>query len=127
MRASLIKEIEMHRKQNAHIVILSAALQYTCDAIASDIGIDDVICSQMETKQDVFTGNAKGNICIGEEKARQIKKYCSNKSFELTDAYYYGDSCSDRFAFETVGKAVCVAPERKLIKLAHKKHWVILE
>ncbi len=127
LRQSVINEIEFHKKQGAKIVILSAALPYICNPIAKHLHLDDVICSGMETLNNVFTGNPIGQICIGEEKEVRARQYCLDNSFELQEAYCYGDSYSDRFILSEVGNPVCVETDKGLMKLAKKVGWQVME
>ena len=79
----MIKEIEYHKKQGASVVILSAALCYICKPLSKHLGTNDVICSEMEVKQGIFTGKPKGEICIGKEKEIKAREYCVEKSYNL--------------------------------------------
>ncbi len=126
LRPSIIQEIEKHKKQNAHIVILSAALPYICKPIADFLKLDGIICSAMETVQGIFTGKPKGKICMGQEKETRIRQYCLNNSYNLQTAHCYGDSYSDRFVLEVSGNPICVAPDKKLKKLAETKNWLVM-
>ena len=127
IRPSIIKEIELHKKQGAHIVLLSAALQYVCKPIANYLKIDAIICSSMEIVNGVFTGKPQGQICMEKEKAIQIRKYCFNNSYNLKEAYCYADSFSDRFVMEISGNPICVAPDKKLRKLSEINSWRVIE
>jgi phosphoserine phosphatase len=48
------------------------------------------------------------------------------RNYSLSEAYYYGDSISDLSALEVVGHPVCVQPDRKLSRIAHKNGWRII-
>ena len=125
-RQSVISEIEFHKKQGGKIVILSAALTYICKPLANHLELDDVICSGMEATNAVFTGKPIGQICIGKEKEVRARQYCLDNSFELQEAYCYGDSYSDRFILSEVGNPVCVEPDKELMELAKKMNWKIV-
>lgn len=123
IRLAMLQEIEFHKKQGAHIVILSAALPYVCEPIADYLKLDDVICSSMETAQGLFTGKPSGKICIGIEKVTRAKQYCMEKTYQMQEAFAYGDSYTDRFILQAVGNPICVAADKKLRKLSKKKKW----
>ncbi len=127
LRPSMIREIERHRAQGAHIVILSAALPYICWPLANHLKLDDIICSSMEIENGVFTGRPDGKICIEKEKEIRIQQYCLDKSYNLEETYCYCDSYSDRFALELAGNPICVAPDKRLRKLAKIRKWPVMD
>ncbi len=119
-------EIEFHKRENAKVVILSSALAPVCKDMAKDLGIDDIICSDLEVNNGYLTGRPLGHICFGEEKAIRLKEYCEKNNCSPSDAFYYGDSISDLPALNLVGNPICVNPDNKLKKTALKRSWKIL-
>ena len=117
------KEIAFHRSGNARTVILSSAVRYICVSVADALGIDDLICSDLEVRDGLLTGLPEGHICFGPEKALRLKQYCKNMGYHESEAWYYGDSDADIPALSAVGHPVCVNPDRKLKKLASGKNW----
>ena len=118
--------IKRHQEKNAKVVILSSAITYICREVAKNIGIDDVICTDLEVREGYLTGHSIGPICFGKEKGVRLSKYCEKNNTELTDAWYYGDSISDLPALVSVGNPVCINPDKKLEKEALERGWKIL-
>jgi len=118
-------EIEYHRKEKADLVLLSSSLAPLCSQVALHLGLDSVLCSELEIAGGRFTGKPKGKFCYGEEKALKLKDYCENHHCSPSDAWYYADSYTDIPVLELVGNPVCVNPDRKLSTLARKKGWQI--
>ena len=127
LRPSMVREIEQHRRQGAHIVLLSAALPYICYPLAKHLNLDGVICTAMELKNGIFTGKTEGEICMGKEKENRIFQYCLDGSYNRKDAYCYCDSYSDRFALASVGNPLCVAPDKRLRKLSVSRNWPVMK
>ncbi len=127
IRPAIIREIKDHKTRGARIVMLSASMSYTCEPIAQYLHFDDVICSAMEVVDGVFTGKPRGRICIGEEKEVRMRAYCEQTAFDLKEAWCYGDSYSDRFIMEICGNPVCVAPDKRLSRLAKTGSWRVIE
>lgn len=126
-RESIIEEMEHHRSRNAGLVILSAATPYVCLPVKDYLRMDDVICTELEVENGLFTGRLKGEYCQGKEKLNRALEYCSKNGYDIEDSAYYGDSISDRFVLEKVGNPVCVSPDWKLKRLARKEGWKIIE
>jgi HAD superfamily hydrolase (TIGR01490 family) len=118
-------EIEFHKRNNAKTVILSSAISCICRDVAVNLGIDDIICSDLEVEDGTFTGLPKGKICYGNEKAVRLQMYCEKNNSTPREAWYYGDSVSDLPVLSLVGHPVCVNPDRKLKKIAEKEGWEI--
>jgi HAD superfamily hydrolase (TIGR01490 family) len=118
-------ELQLHRDNNAGLVILSSSIEPVCRRIAQIMEMDDAICTEMETRDGILTGRPAGNFCFGEEKAVRLREYCKKNNSKLQDAWYYGDAISDLHALSIVGHPVCINPEKKLRKIAMQNDWKI--
>lgn len=119
-------EIKIHKENYAKVVILSSALTPICQEMAKNLGMDDIICSDLEVNNGYLTGRSRGRLCFGEEKMSRLREYCEINNTETSDAWYYGDSISDLSVLSSVGNPVYVNPDRKLKKAALKRGWKIL-
>lgn len=119
-------EISFHKKRGTRLVILSSALRPVCQRVASHLGMDDIICSDLEVINGYLTGKTAGHLCFGEEKKVRLIKYCEINNTKQSDAWYYGDSIADLPALLAAGNPVCVNPDKKLKKEARKRGWKIL-
>jgi len=122
----IISEIQIHRKKNASIVLLSAATTYICHPIAAHLKMDDVICSSLEVRDGIFSGYPDGQLVFGKEKGLRLTEYCEKENFPLETAYCYADSFSDLSMMEITGHPVAVRPDRRLGKAARKRGWRII-
>lgn len=125
IRPEVYQEMEMHRKEGAGLVMLSAATIYVCQPIAEHLGMDDVISSELEVKEGVFTGIPAGTINYGDQKLVRFETYCEKNQIDREKAWFYTDSHTDIPVMEEVGYPICVAPDRRLRKHAQQKNWVI--
>lgn len=117
--------IRIHHKRGDRTVILSASSTAICEHIRSVLGMDDVICTELEVIEGRLTGRLKGAYCHGPEKLRRARKYCEERGFKLGDAHYYADSMADLPVLEAVGTPVCVSPDRKLDRIARSRGWKV--
>jgi len=125
IRPEIIEEIRIHRENNAEIAILSSAVEAICLPLAGFLGINQVLCTELEINDGCFTGNPVGKFCFGPEKLVRLKEFCSSRNYSLPDVYYYGDSIDDLPVLEHVGHPVCVAPDKELLKVARFNAWEI--
>ena len=124
---AIYREIEMHRKLGARLVILSASMTPVCNAFAQHLGMDDVICTELETVNGLYTGKTLGRFCYGEEKLVRMISYCRGARCILENAWFYSDSVSDLPGLERVGHPICVNPDRALQRIAHARNWDVRE
>jgi putative phosphoserine phosphatase/1-acylglycerol-3-phosphate O-acyltransferase len=127
IRPEIYEEVRRHKEQRARVVILSSAVHFICEPLAKHMGLDDVICSELEIVDGVYTGRFSGELCYGKEKFNRLKAYCDKTGSSPDEAFYYGDCFSDFHALEAVGYPVCVNPAKKLAKAALKRNWTIQE
>lgn len=120
-----IPEFKMHKENGAKIVILSSSLEPICNPIAEHLGLDDILCSKLESVNGLLTGRPSGKLCFGEEKLTRLRAYCEKNNTTPGESWYYGDANTDLPALNIVGHPVCVNPERKLARTARKKGWKI--
>ena len=127
IRSSALKELEFHRSKNAGLVLLSSALQPVCLHISEYLGMDNLICTEPEITDGIYSGRPSGLMCYNEEKALRLKDHCRLTGADISKAWYYGDSIADRYALGIVGNPVCVNPDKRLKKIAKERNWKITE
>jgi len=120
-------EIKGHRDKNAKLIILSSSLLPICREVSANLGMDDFICSCLESDNGILTGKTIGPVCFGEEKAKRLIEYCEKNNTRPSDAWYYGDAISDIHVLGAVGNPVCVNPDKQLKKAAVSRGWRIVK
>jgi HAD superfamily hydrolase (TIGR01490 family) len=125
IRPEIIKAMSFHRENNAVLAILSSAISSICFPIGRHLGIEEIICTTMETDDGIMTGDPAGNFCFGDEKRIRLLSFCEKNHYDPAQAWYYSDSVSDIPVFEVVGHPVCIAPDKKLTRIAREKGWKI--
>jgi putative phosphoserine phosphatase/1-acylglycerol-3-phosphate O-acyltransferase len=120
-------EIKQHKEKNAKVVLLSSALTPVCREMANNLGMDDIVCSDLEVINGYLTGRPVGKLCFGKEKAVRLLSYCEKYNSSASDSWYYGDSISDLAVLSSVGNPICVNPDRMLKKEAIRRGWKILK
>ena len=126
IRSEILETIREHRANNAAVVLLSSATTPICQPASQYLNMDDVICTRLESKRGILTGRTIGKLVYGPEKRVRMLEFCREKGFDPKDAWYYGDSFTDRFVMEAVGHPVAVYPDSRLLKIARRRGWPIL-
>ena len=121
-----VREISIHKENNARVIILSSALDSVCRVVSESLGMNGYVCSSLEAENGYLTGKPLGRICFGEEKLNRLIEYCKANTMNPEDSWYYADSISDLSVLCVVGNPVCVNPDRQLKKEALGRGWKIL-
>jgi putative phosphoserine phosphatase/1-acylglycerol-3-phosphate O-acyltransferase len=126
IRPEIMETIRQHRANNGKIVLLSSATTPICQPVSQYMKLDEIICTRLESRNGVLTGNTSGQLVYGPEKKVRMLAYCHEKGTDPQDAWYYGDSHTDRYVMEGVGHPVAVFPDKRLLNIARRNKWTIL-
>lgn len=126
IRPEILETIKEHRDKNAAVILLSSATTPICLPVYRFMELDDMICTSLESKDGILRGTTSGKLVYGPEKKVRMLAYCQDNNYDPEDAWYYGDSHTDRWVMEAVGFPVAVSPDKRLLKIARKKEWPIL-
>jgi len=123
----IIDIINEHKLHGRKILIVSNATQIIVDKVTSFLGIENCICSRLETVNGKFTGRVLGNIVYGKEKVSVVKNFSNENNISMYNAYAYADHISDLDLLSAVLYPFAVNPDRKLFKEAKKRNWQIIK
>lgn len=101
-----------------HLVIKLAARRLT-----ASIG---VCATELEEVGGRWTGRIIGEAIFGEAKARAVQRVARELGLDLARSHAYGDSASDRWMLEAVGRPTTVNPSPDLARIARRKDWPVL-
>jgi len=121
----MIPEIKRHKEKGAVVVILSSVIAPVCLRLSEYLGMDSVLCSEMEVINQRYTGRPIGRFCFRDEKLNRMNQYLHIHNYAHEESYYYADSIDDLPVLQSVGHPVCVNPDKNLEKIAREQDWVI--
>ena len=123
----MVNRLREHQRQGHHVAILSASARYILQPVADDLGVETLLCSQLERGADgVFTGRTVGPAVIGSHKVDIARQWSREQHIDLGASWAYGDHISDAALLELVGHPVAVRPEGRLARYARGKGWEII-
>lgn len=125
LRKSFQPLIMEFKKQGYVIVAVSGTLQQFCDLIKKEFDMDYVFGTKLCVKEGFYSGDWEGAILEGSNKARFVLKFARENDIDLQKSICYADSGTDISSLELFGRAIVVAPDRKLMREAKKKGWEI--
>jgi HAD superfamily hydrolase (TIGR01490 family) len=118
--------VQAHREAGDVLAIVTGATAYAAGPLARELGIDHVVCSELEVDDaGRFTGRPIWPLCYGRGKVERSRRLAEELDFKLEEAVFYSDSITDLPLLEQVGTPVVVCPDRLLRREARRRSWRI--
>lgn len=119
--------LRRHRELGHKLVIITSATRFQVQPIADYLGIDEVLCTEMEEQDGVYTGKLNGTPCYGDNKLKLARALCRQHKLSLGNCYFYSNGFEDLPLLEKVGNPVAVNADKKLTSRAEREGWTILK
>jgi putative phosphoserine phosphatase / 1-acylglycerol-3-phosphate O-acyltransferase len=117
--------VEAHQARGHTVAIISSATPYQVAPAAADLGIDHVLCSQLEVENGKFTGAVVRPTCFGQGKVDAAESLAARYQANLDKSFFYSDSTDDLLLLERVGFPRTLNPSAKLDRIARDRDWPI--
>ena len=117
--------VQAHQRMGHTVTLASSATRYQVAPLATDLGIDDVLCTAIEVVRGTFTGRLAGRVLWGPEKARAVREFAREHHIDLSRSYGYGNGDEDIPFLEAVGLPRPLNPQSKLAEIARERDWPI--
>lgn len=117
--------VDTHRRLGHKLVIVSSATRYQVEPVAETLGIDELLCTELEVIDGEFTGVIKGYPCWAEGKRLAAENWCREHRLSIKNAWFYADGFEDLPLLEAVGHPVAVNPSADLELHARAANWPI--
>ena len=120
--------IARDKAEGRRVVLATASYRLYADAIAEQLGFDDVIgTGSIIGLDERVHSKIAGENCYGPAKLRMISEWVEKSGLRGAHGHvrFYSDHVSDQPAFEWADEAVAVNPHGKLRRLALQRGWTI--
>jgi phosphatidylglycerophosphatase C len=94
IRPEMVKRIQEHQRHGHQLVLVSASPALYLRAWAKGAGFDAVLATELEFRDNRFSGRLASPNCWGPEKVRRLQQWFSSGRPRVL--YVYGDSRGDR-------------------------------
>ena len=93
-----MSEVDRHRTDGALVVLVSASLDVYLEPFRDLVGLDALLCTQMEYRCGVATGRFSGPNVRGAEKVRMVEGWMQSRGLERDhcEVVAYGNGAGDR-------------------------------
>ena len=110
--------IEAHESAGDTLVIVTATNQILAQGVASALGVNHLIATDVRVEDGVILGGLDGEANFRDGKITKMKQWISQHGGSLSDAYFYSDSHNDIPLLEAVKWPIAVDPDEKLTNWA---------
>jgi putative phosphoserine phosphatase/1-acylglycerol-3-phosphate O-acyltransferase len=115
--------IAAHEQQGHTVVIVSSATRYQIEPIARILGVEHILCTELELQDGRLTGRVRGEPCFGENKLLAARDFASKQRIKLFRSYFYANGIEDLSLLEAVGHPVTINPDGKLAAVVRENGW----
>jgi len=115
--------VRAHRKAGHTVVLASSATRYQLDALAEDLKVENVLCSEVEIVKGYFTGFVTGEVLWGDAKARAVEGFANERRVDLERSFAYANGDEDVPFLKTVGNPRALNPQEGLARTARELGW----
>lgn len=115
-----------HRARGDYLLIITATNAFVTRPIAASLGVDDIIATEPELKNDRYTGRIVGTPSFREGKVTRLNEWLADRQIDLKGSYFYSDSHNDIPLLDMVEKPVAVDPDDTLRAHAEANGWPVM-
>jgi putative phosphoserine phosphatase/1-acylglycerol-3-phosphate O-acyltransferase len=119
--------VEAHQRRGHTVAIVSSATHFQIDALARELGIEHVLCTELEFDEGRFTGKVKRPACWQEGKAVAARDFAEPHDVDLSRSYFYTDSHDDLALLDAVGNPRLVNPDAELAGVGSRRGWPVYQ
>jgi|SRR5215217_787534 len=119
--------VAAHQRKGHTVVIASSATHFQIDPIARDLGVEDVLCTELEVEDGLLTGAVDGEMVWGQGKARAVRNFIRRNKLTRMACYAYANGAEDVAFLSSVGRPHAVTPNPTLRRVAEGQGWPVVE
>jgi HAD superfamily hydrolase (TIGR01490 family) len=121
--------VDQHKAAGDLCLIVTATNRFVTGPIAERLGVHDLIATDLEIINEVFTGKISGIPCFKSGKINKLQDWLNARgdtSLSLDNSIFYSDSFNDIPLLEVASEAIAVDPDDTLKAHASSKGWRII-
>jgi len=115
--------LQHHRQQGDYLLIITATNGFVTQPIAKALGVDDILATDPEIKEDAYTGRIMGTPCYQDGKVTRLNQWLQQTRQNLENSYFYSDSINDLPLLQAVTHPVVVDGDERLTAEAQQRGW----
>jgi len=118
--------VDKHRLRGDVLLIITATNDFVTRPIADLFGIDELIATNAELKNNQYTGAVSGTPSYQEGKILRLREWIKKTDYDMQGSWFYSDSHNDLPLLQEVDHPVVVNPDHELAEHARHAGWQVL-
>ena len=115
--------VDNHKKNKDTLLVITATNSFIARPIVSMYGIDNLLATELEIKNDRYTGKICGEPCFQHNKITHLNRWLEKTKLSMKNSTFYSDSINDLPMLEFVDNPVVINGDEKLKDIARKRKW----
>lgn len=122
-----LERVAAERAAGRRLVLATASYEFYVRAIATRLGIADVIATGSVWDGDLLRPRLAGENCYGQAKRRMVEAWLTENALDEAPMRFFSDHVSDAPCLELADEPICTTPTPKLRALAVQRGWPIID
>jgi len=123
-----LRLLHNHHHNNDVMLLASATNSVIVNPIAMRLGFENIVATDVEIVDGVYSGKMKGIAALGEGKLHKVREWMLDNNFNnFNNVTFYSDSINDFPLLAEVSKPIAVNPDNKLRKECERRAWKIID
>jgi putative phosphoserine phosphatase / 1-acylglycerol-3-phosphate O-acyltransferase len=118
--------VRAHQNRGHTVVIATSATRMQVQPVARELGIEHVLCTELETEHGVLTGGIAGRPPWGEGKLAAVRNFARRQRIPLKNCHAYANGDEDVPFLDSVGYPHPVNPGSALARHASERGWQVV-
>jgi len=118
--------INKHKQAGDLALIITATNRFVTEPIAQAFGVQTLIATEPERRNNRYTGNVEGVPCFQQGKVLRLEQWINQTGHSLKGSWFYTDSHNDIPLLSLVSHPIAVDPDPTLKQIASQRAWPII-
>jgi putative phosphoserine phosphatase/1-acylglycerol-3-phosphate O-acyltransferase len=119
--------VRAHQRRGHTVAVASAATRFQIGPVARDLGIEHILCTELQSEDGIYTGKVDGAMLFGEPKARAVRRFAREQKLAIKESFGYANGDEDIPFLSSVGHPHALNPAHSLRIAARNQGWPILD
>jgi putative phosphoserine phosphatase/1-acylglycerol-3-phosphate O-acyltransferase len=118
--------VKAHQRRGHTVAISTSATRFQVEPLARELGVEHILCTQLEVEDGILTGRLSGRPPWAAGKVAAVEAFAAERSVDLADSHGYANGDEDVEFLKTVGRPHAVNPQKRLASVAADRGWPVL-
>lgn len=117
--------VKAHQRMGHTVVLASSATRFQVGPMARELGVEHIVCTELEAEDGILTGRIAGAVPYGTGKADAVRAFAAEHGIDLAASHAYSNGDEDVPFLRAVGRPRALNPDRGLAAVAAEHGWPV--